>query len=353
MNLIFDNSKEYEVIKKYGKIICFGRGEGFLAFSRMMNSFGLDDKILFVVDNDETLWGTSVPGYDKSWSVCPIYRLYEEENYLLVITTVSDDLSYQICRQIERDINLNGIEVIRMMPLFKMWLDQKKRTLDLKGTFRIFDNAIIPKTIHYCWFGHNPIPKQYEEWMSSWKKYCPDYEIIRWDEDNYDVYGIPYIRDAYNAGKWAFVSDYARLDIIYNYGGIYLDTDVELIKPLDDLLYERGFAGYLPDERINTGLGFGAIKGLPIIKQLMEDYNNRYFESVDDRKGKIAIQLCSEIQTQFLLRNNKWKYTNDIVDMDGLRVYPSPVLDGLNADEEIRERLSYTIHHYAGSWLNS
>ena len=91
----------------------------------------------------------------------------------------------------------------------------------------------IPKQISYCWFGHNPLPKKVEKCIESWKKHCPDYEIIRWDESNYDVTKNQYIREAYEAKKWAFVSDYARLDVIYQYGGIYLDMDVELIKDFE------------------------------------------------------------------------------------------------------------------------
>ena len=91
----------------------------------------------------------------------------------------------------------------------------------------------IPKKISYCWFGGNPLPEKITKCIESWKKYCPDYEIIRWDETNYDVNKIPFVRDAYKEKKWAFVSDYARLDIIYNQGGIYLDTDVELVKNID------------------------------------------------------------------------------------------------------------------------
>ena len=94
---------------------------------------------------------------------------------------------------------------------------------------------MIPKKIHYCWFGGNPMPEKDKKCIESWKRYCPDYEIIRWDESNYDVSKNRYMKEAYEEKKWGFVPDYARLDIIYNEGGIYLDTDVELVKNLDDL----------------------------------------------------------------------------------------------------------------------
>ena len=103
---------------------------------------------------------------------------------------------------------------------------------------------MIPKTIHYCWFGHSEKPELFVKCLNSWKKYCPDYEIKEWNEDNFDIHCSDYVQEAYEAGKWAFVTDYARLWIIYHHGGIYLDTDVEVIKPYDDLLSNKAFFGF-------------------------------------------------------------------------------------------------------------
>ena len=125
---------------------------------------------------------------------------------------------------------------------------------------------MIPKKIHYCWFGNNSMPDEYIKYIDGWKKLCPDYSIIRWDESNYDVNKHPFISKAYKDRKWAFVSDYARLDIIYNNGGIYLDTDVQLIKNIDELRRFRAYVGFEAESFINTGLGFGAEKGNIFIK---------------------------------------------------------------------------------------
>lgn len=103
---------------------------------------------------------------------------------------------------------------------------------------------MIPKKIHYCWFGGNPLPDSAKSCIASWRKFCPDYEIIEWNESNYDVNKIRYTQQAYACRKWSFVSDYARLDIIYQHGGIYLDTDVELLRPLDSLREYEGFMGF-------------------------------------------------------------------------------------------------------------
>ena len=112
----------------------------------------------------------------------------------------------------------------------------------------------IPKVIHYCWFGGNPLPKSAKKCIDSWKKYCPDYKIIRWDESNFDINCTPYCEKLYNEKRWAFLSDYARLKIIYENGGIYFDTDVELVKPLDDLLHNQCFMGIDTTFLVSNGL---------------------------------------------------------------------------------------------------
>lgn len=124
----------------------------------------------------------------------------------------------------------------------------------------------IPKVIHYVWFGKNPKTKSIKKCIASWRKYCPDYRIIEWNETNYNIRKNRYMYEAYKAKKWAFASDYARYDIIYQFGGIYLDTDVELVASMDPLLHNKMFMCFLEDKRLNSGLGFGSIPHNPIIK---------------------------------------------------------------------------------------
>ena len=115
---------------------------------------------------------------------------------------------------------------------------------------------MIPKKIHYFWFGGNEKPKSVKKCIDSWKKYCPDYEVIEWNESNFDIRCMPFVEQAYEAKKYAFVSDVARLMMIYEYGGIYMDTDVEVIKPLDNLLENKAYMGFENDENVASGLGF-------------------------------------------------------------------------------------------------
>ena len=152
---------------------------------------------------------------------------------------------------------------------------------------------MIPKVIHYCWFGGNPLPEEAKRCIESWKKYCPDYKIIEWNENNYDVNSNEYMKAAYKEKKWAFVSDYARIDVVYKYGGIYMDTDVELVKELDSFLNDRMYCGWemrdpLLDKlgrsyenSVAFGLGFGAEKGHPALKKILDLYDRISFYNED------------------------------------------------------------------------
>ena len=132
---------------------------------------------------------------------------------------------------------------------------------------------MIPKTIHYCWFGRNPKPKLAQKCIKSWKKFCPDYEIIEWNEDNFDIASAPlYVRQAYEAKKWAFVTDYVRLKVVCDHGGLYFDTDVQVIKSFDELLDYSAFFGFEDEFNINTGLGFGSEKNSNILNEIIRQY---------------------------------------------------------------------------------
>lgn len=156
---------------------------------------------------------------------------------------------------------------------------------------------MIPKIIHYCWFGKGQKSKLHEQCIASWKKYCPEYQIIEWNEDNYDVNSIPYISAAYKEKKWGFVTDYARLDLVYTYGGIYLDTDVELIRGLDTLLSNECYFGIERENNyINTGIGFGAEKNNSVIKELMDAYRDVSFY---EQNGELNLVPCTYYTTRY------------------------------------------------------
>lgn len=210
---------------------------------------------------------------------------------------------------------------------------------------------MIPKVIHYCWFGGNPLPEDALKCIESWKKYCPDFDIKRWDESNYDVCSNAYIKEAYEAKKWAFVSDFARLDIVYNNGGVYLDTDVEIVKPLDEALLSDDcfLAIEQPSHLINTGLGFGAVKGNATIKEMLGEYDGVKFRMAKDIYDQTP---CPTRNTRPFLKYGFKRSIDSPAFLGGARIYPPeyfcPFERKINR-LEITEN-TYSVHQYTGSW---
>lgn len=213
----------------------------------------------------------------------------------------------------------------------------------------------IPKVIHYTWFGKGEIPEKDLKCIESWKKYCPDYEIICWNEDNYDVNKNLFIKQAYENRKFAFVSDYARLDILYNYGGIYFDVDVEVIKNIDSLLEHKGFFGLGEADGgyyVSCGLGFGAEKKLDFLKDIMEVYENSTFIS---ENGEINAKPIPVLTNEILLNSRGIKFDeNKFYNIDDVVIYPTEYFDPKNYETgkiNITDN-TMTIHHYDGSWID-
>lgn len=211
---------------------------------------------------------------------------------------------------------------------------------------------MIPKTIHYCWFGQNPIPEWNLKCIESWKKYCPDFQIKRWDESNYSVDGVAYAAEAYQRRKWAFVTDYARLDIIYREGGIYLDTDVEVIRDLTPLLAHAAYAGmeFADGTRFSvaTGLGFGGEAGNPVIGALREMYHTMHFLREDGSENT----LTTPAWTTEYLQSIGFEQKNEMQNVGGMTVYPTEYFapKDYQTGKLVLTQHTYSIHHYSGSW---
>lgn len=211
---------------------------------------------------------------------------------------------------------------------------------------------MIPKIIHYCWFGGTPIPERDQKCLDSWAKYCPDYEIRRWDESNYDVMKNEYMKEAYEQRKWGFVPDFARLDIIYAHGGIYLDTDVELVRNLDDLLVNQAYMGFEEGGYISPGLGFGAEKGNALIGEICHSiYDKRLFVK---EGGELDTTPSPWMNTELLIK--KGLIQNGQFQMiEGMAIYPVEFFDpmhGIGGDTVITEN-THSIHHYHASWMEA
>lgn len=206
---------------------------------------------------------------------------------------------------------------------------------------------MIPKVIHYCWFGKSPLPKDVKKCIKSWKKYCPDYEIIEWNEENFNINCNNFTKEAYRKRAWAFVSDYARLKVVYDNGGIYLDTDVELLKGIDSLLESKCFfATQAEPQKIATGLGFGAEKKHYIIKNMMDMYENLEF-SYEKKENFI----CPQLNTEPLIEKG-YVPSNDIQKLDDVVIYPPRYFDPINSSGFNITYDTISIHHYSASWEN-
>lgn len=206
----------------------------------------------------------------------------------------------------------------------------------------------IPKVIHYCWFGNGKMPELERKCMESWRRICPDYEIKLWNETNYDLEKNKYMKQAYETGKFGFVPDYARLDIIYENGGIYLDTDVEIVKRFDELLNLSGFMGFQSKDLVALGLGFGACKGNRLIKKMRDDYDDRIFLKKD---GSLDITASPFIQTN-LLKGLGLKLDNKVQKIEGMVVLPAECLcPDNNMFPHVTDN-TFSIHKFSGSWVS-
>ena len=212
-------------------------------------------------------------------------------------------------------------------------------------------NNNLPKKIHYCWFGGNPLPNDVKKCILSWKNKCPDYEIIEWNEKNFDINCNDFVKKAYENKCWAFVSDYARLKVVYDNGGIYLDTDVELLKNMDFLLENGFFAQQQNGKMINTGLGFAAKKGNKILLELMQDYENMKFDI--NKKNELA---CPNMNTKIFVKHG-YDYSDKIAILDDgeTTIYPVEYFDPLspNSSKSFITKNTVSIHHYSASWTSS
>ena len=209
---------------------------------------------------------------------------------------------------------------------------------------------MIPKTIHYCWFGHNPKPKLAEKCIQSWKRHCPDYQIIEWNEDNFDISACPlYVRQAYEAKKWAFVTDYVRLKVVYEHGGIYLDTDVEIIKSLDWLLEYDAFFGFENGVHVATGLGFGAYKDHPIVQGMMRDYEGIPFVQED---GSFDSLPCPQRNTNMLLQYGLKQNNSRQIIHENVLILPSEYMCPISYSTGRKRitRNTISIHWFSSSW---
>jgi len=342
-----------ELIKPNSKnIYCFGAGKAFDSFFGEFAQYQLEKYVKGIVDNNADNMAVSVKKIDGI--KIPVISLQQmldaiSEKDCILITTAAYE---EVVQQLEKIPKLTYTKCYLYKLMRVEQYDYDRLHVSVPEKLSIYEEIQIPKTIHYCWFGKNKIPDQYWKWMESWKHYCPDYEIIEWNEDNYDVNKSRYISQAYDMKKWAFVSDYARIDIINEYGGVYLDTDVELIKSLDELLKNDAFCGFESCQYVAYGLGFGAKKNNKILQEMKEYYDNTCFVKKDGTLNEIS---CPVIQTDVMKRHGL-ECNGEFQLVDGMTVYPVHILCGMSPYSLKIERdlkNTYAVHHYAASWVEN
>lgn len=206
----------------------------------------------------------------------------------------------------------------------------------------------IKKKIHYCWFGGNPLPEKETRCLASWRKLCPDYDIVLWNEQNFDVNSHPFTKQAYAAKKYAFVSDYVRLKALYEQGGIYLDADVELIKSLDDYLRHQAFSGFEDIDTVPTGI-IASEQGNHHIKALLDHYDEVDFL---DKNGKPNLEANVIFMTKYFV-NKGLKLNNQYQDIDGFIFYPKEYFCPKDYRDAYKIKITdntVAIHHFSSSW---
>ncbi len=258
-----------EVFAMNKQIVCFGAGMMGLYIEPLFIKEGLWEHIDCFLDNDENKYGGTI-GRRVGKPIKPLkhFLMRDKKNILILITCVT---YIPIVEQLDREKELDEIHCY-IYP-------QLNRELVMKAGRKIIPSENgeekIPRIIHYCWFGKNRKNALIKRCIDSWKKICFDYQVVEWNETNYDITKIKYMRQAYEEGKWAYVSDYARMDILYTHGGIYLDTDVEILKKPDILLKQEAFIAQGEWPAVNSGAGIGCVKGHPTIKEMRDEPRGR------------------------------------------------------------------------------
>lgn len=317
------------------KVICFCAGQGFFD---LCETYQLASRILYIVDNYKS--GTKITLGKYEIPVLAVEEMgIEIQDCILVISTVKyiDELVPQLDKCAVCDN-----QIFYVSDLFNHERNHPE----------VYNERppIIPKIIHYCWFGNGEIPEDFRRNIDTWKRHCPDYEIKCWNESNYDITKNKYMKQAYEMKKWGFVPDYARLDIVNTYGGIYLDTDVELLRPLDTLLQYKLFCGFENTAHIAFGLGFGSVKDNPIINEMMKTYEEADFIRADGTLNTIPspIYQTQDMEKMGLIKNGRTQWVQDAIIL--APEYLAPINEFGYGKPTTK---SFSIHHYAATWYDN
>lgn len=208
---------------------------------------------------------------------------------------------------------------------------------------------MIPKIIHYCWFGRGAKPKLAERCIASWQKFHPEYQIIEWNEDNFNIDYSPYTRWCYDHKKYAFLSDFVRLLVVNEHGGLYFDTDVEVVRSFDNLLNNAAFFGWENNSNVASGLGFGAEANHPVLREMIRIYDNL----TPNESGEFPLIVCPKINTEALLPLGL-KLDGTLQDLNEVLVLPAEYMNPYDnpTGRLNKTKNTYSIHWYSKSWMS-
>ncbi len=333
---IVNSSESCLTSKSFKKnMYCFGAGKIFFNFIRENPNI----HIRKVIDNFKSGSINEIDG--KLFPIISLEQFAKEcdKNTSVIITCQKYE---EVITQMDSMPELDEMECYLYIFLKEYTEHYSQYPISKRKAFR------IPKKIHYCWFGKSDLPSEYLENIKTWSKHCPDYELIRWDESNYNVEKNEYLRKTYKNGKWAFVSDYARVDVIYQYGGVYLDTDVELLRNFDEFLKWDMFCGFESNSYINWGLGFGAVCGHEILKEVLDVYGQMNIEKDD---GTLNLINCPVIQSSVMGKHG-FELNGTPQEKNNIAVYPKDFFSPYSYRKGFGKitKNTHSIHHYSASW---
>jgi len=346
-NLSYTELSE-KIRRELKSIIVYGAGMiGQIVVPDMLKRFQLEEYLRFYVDADIYKQRRKIAVDNREYEIKSPEELQaycrRNKNGMILITNSHFE---SIVRTLDGFSELDGVEAC-IVPVAQ--ISESKRHVN-PAPVRMSEEPLIPKVIHYCWFSGSEMPEKFKRCIGSWKKYCPDYDIRRWDESNYDINKNPYMKAAYKHQKWGFVPDYARLDILYQYGDIYMDTDVELVRGLDELLYQSAFCGVEKWGNINMGGCSGAVAGHPVIQKMLEAREGISFIRED---GSLNLETCGIYETKPLIREGM-QVDNQVQTVGGMTVYSSDYFspyDYMSGEITMTEN-TFSIHHFNGGWLD-
>ena len=364
VNLINISYDEY--INKYGarKIICIGAGGTFNNFINFhMDKIYLLDKVEWILDNNKSIEGTERQILNRLIKVEYLPDFDGEFSPLewVVFILVADAAVIDVAEQLDEMRIFDDFDCIYGIGTFRwgysFFPTPKYRVNKIESQN---DEELIPRVIHYCWFGDNEIPDNDKKCIESFSKYNPGYTIKKWSEDNFDLTKTPeYVQEAYKQKKYAFVSDYVRLAVIYQYGGIYLDTDVELFYNLDFWLTFRMVFAYMEYGELNTGLGFASSAGASEIRDMMNMYNSIPFVFND---GRLNETPCPRYTNEYFRRkgmylDNSLEIQNNVLFLSSDYLCPLSPVEGADGSYQLAQ-LSLTdrtigVHWCNNSWKNA